>query len=842
MLKNENPTRRPWVKKHFGIRSTSLLIMIGIAVVASSVLFGKEWNWRELIYGLGLTVIVVAVVRVLFLLTLAVQRPSGETVLVGTHHVVRDLKTPDTAGGKPMNKKMTKGYRNAGKDVVLEGYVKGKRFVPHGEVSITSGKGQRVLLGQYLNGKPNGKWLRWYEDGSTSSEHQYVFGQLVGTSKQYWANGALAREDNYKKGFHDYEFRTYDKQGKQNNYQVYAGGKLVKATTNKKGREVRFDASVEMLMFAWAILPEKICYLDQESKIRCKTPYQMWLDLSTFLEPEIVENIMKQFNDAYSKYGLDSQKGVLTACAGTFVATNVDNSSATVVAADDHNASVTQNELDAITNSCVSSARGALADSGIDSFTNNGQGTQDAVAAMDEAVSNCSEDRNSTIAPMDPIDAVIEGVSGIVGSGISATGDLLGALIDKGYAAVVFNEGYGPEVYEGDGVYRSHQVGPDGKRTKTRNENTGVTQYDVPGSSQHGNVGGRTVTSELSDGSRVIEEYADADKQVLIRTVYKDSDGHVTSIVVPPSPPPPPPPPPAKTDDDEELPDGDADELPDGDADLPGTPVDQTGMSECERLAAWWEMKKLMCEHSNWQAYGCQEIIRIFTGCVDPALVYPTPDGGVGCPHMGGMTREDYRRLECQRRSGIMLPSGFGDQLCRSRDGNFELPETDICSDPSAICLPDYDVPDENRNSQFRFVNRRREGRIARQIKGSIQSTNVIPSFDSYRTIGEINEDNYQGKIDTKDDKVHFVVFASSSCGPCHKVMSVFDDESQKYQQATFNRVDVAQNPDLSFQFGIKYTPTIMVFKNGKPVGQRRVGAASREVLVEYINRSFNLE
>ena len=89
---------------------------------------------------------------------------------------------------KSMNKRMTKNYSSAGNNVLLEGYVKGKRFLPHGEVSITNDKGQRILLEQYLNGRPNSKWFRWYEDGTLCSEHQYAFGRFIGTSKQYWAN------------------------------------------------------------------------------------------------------------------------------------------------------------------------------------------------------------------------------------------------------------------------------------------------------------------------------------------------------------------------------------------------------------------------------------------------------------------------------------------------------------------------------------------------------------------------------------------------------------------------------------------------------------------------------
>jgi len=53
--------------------------------------------------------------------------------------------------------------------------------------------------------------------------------------------------------------------------------------------------------------------------------------------------------------------------------------------------------------------------------------------------------------------------------------------------------------------------------------------------------------------------------------------------------------------------------------------------------------------------------------------------------------------------------------------------------------------------------------------------------------------------------------------------------------------LDVSQNPELSERYEIKYTPTILVFSKGKLTAQRKVGGASREVLVEYINRAFNL-
>ena len=105
-----------------------------------------------------------------------------------------------------------------------------------------------------------------------------------------------------------------------------------------------------------------------------------------------------------------------------------------------------------------------------------------------------------------------------------------------------------------------------------------------------------------------------------------------------------------------------------------------------------------------------------------------------------------------------------------------------------------------------------------------------------------IREESFEDIVKKKDDKNHFVVFASKSCGPCHKVLGVFNDEAENREDATFNVIDVSQNRDVSRQFEIRYTPTILVFHDGEMIGQRRVGGASREVLVEYINRASNVQ
>lgn len=738
-----------------------------------------------------------------------------------------------------MNNKAIKSYSSAGNNVLLEGYVKGKRFLPHGEVSINNNKGQRLLLGQYLHGKPNGKWFRWYENGVLCSEHHYASGLVVGISKQYWANGTLARECKHAKGFHDYEESIYNKKGEREKHKVYKKGILQKAKIKVRDKWLDFDSDLFRLQFPWEIIPEKICFLDQNSYLKCKTPYQMWCDLNTFLDPETVEAILNQLNNLYSDLSLDTQNTVLTFCGGTFVSTQVSASSPPLRDSDDHNTLITLQESDDIFDACLSVVRTAVASSGVNSFNNNDQGTRDAVNTIDEAVSNCVEDDNSMIAEPTTEALILVAVITAI-----ATAAVMGG---KELISYVWDDGWNEEREISPGITETTAADGSGA-IRTTDTNRNEVTVDRPGTPQDGNQGGRTVTTtNTSDNTS--------------RTVYYDKDGNPIRVV-------------DKDEVGNELFNSDTDLIGENAEDsetnsngsdiemgVPtvttggtasrapsaGQPIDQTGMSKCEQLATRWQAMKDYCELSNWQTYDCQEIIRVFTGCADPALVYPTPDGnGVVCPQESGMTDKEFRQLECERKSMIMVPSGFGNDLCISR-GDLAFPERDICSDPAAQCLPDLLVPDEalSPSDGFGFINTRRESQISRRAKREYRYTDMTSAFNSYNSynsVRDLNEEDFEKRINAKDNKTHFVVFASKSCTPCHKVLNVFNDESQNHKNATFSRVDVSQNPDLSQQFEIRYTPTILVFKHGEMIGQRRVGAASREVLVEYINRAFNLK
>ncbi len=87
------------------------------------------------------------------------------------------------------------------------------------------------------------------------------------------------------------------------------------------------------------------------------------------------------------------------------------------------------------------------------------------------------------------------------------------------------------------------------------------------------------------------------------------------------------------------------------------------------------------------------------------------------------------------------------------------------------------------------------------------------------------------------DDTFHDVVgnsevpvlidFWSPWCMPCRFLAPVLEEEARKYQgRVRFCKVDVQDNPRVASEFRISAVPTLLVFRDGKPV-DRAVGLQS---------------
>lgn len=92
----------------------------------------------------------------------------------------------------------------------------------------------------------------------------------------------------------------------------------------------------------------------------------------------------------------------------------------------------------------------------------------------------------------------------------------------------------------------------------------------------------------------------------------------------------------------------------------------------------------------------------------------------------------------------------------------------------------------------------------------------------------EIGEQNWDQEVQNAKELV-MIDFWAVWCGPCQMVAPVVEELSQEYAgRVKVGKVNTDDNPGIASRFQIMGIPTLLFFKDGKPV-DKIVGAAPKQ-------------
>ena len=82
----------------------------------------------------------------------------------------------------------------------------------------------------------------------------------------------------------------------------------------------------------------------------------------------------------------------------------------------------------------------------------------------------------------------------------------------------------------------------------------------------------------------------------------------------------------------------------------------------------------------------------------------------------------------------------------------------------------------------------------------------------------------------TNTDKPVLVDFYADWCAPCRAMKPVLEDlKTQMGEEISIFKIDVDQHQMLAERYGIRSIPTLILFKDGKPVWRKSGMASSKK-------------
>ena len=102
----------------------------------------------------------------------------------------------------------------------------------------------------------------------------------------------------------------------------------------------------------------------------------------------------------------------------------------------------------------------------------------------------------------------------------------------------------------------------------------------------------------------------------------------------------------------------------------------------------------------------------------------------------------------------------------------------------------------------------------------------------------EVKDDTFDEEV-TRASTPVVVDFWADWCAPCKMIAPIVEDLAEEMDgKVKFAKLDVDNNPKVAMQYSVRSIPTLLIFKDGKPVGQV-VGAVPKAVLKKRVEEAI---
>lgn len=153
-------------------------------------------------------------------------------------------------------------------------------------------------------------------------------------------------------------------------------------------------------------------------------------------------------------------------------------------------------------------------------------------------------------------------------------------------------------------------------------------------------------------------------------------------------------------------------------------------------------------------------------------------------------------------------------------------------ADPASRQLNENLAPVVQGPSQVRPVSFEATELAVKQNTGQQSSAN---SQTTPRRVEHVDDKSF-GQMVLDSEEAVLVDFYADWCGPCKKLSPVLDELAQETPGVRIVKVNVDRSPESARSYRVRSLPTLILFKDGKPV-VRRGGLLSKDSLKKLVGQ-----